>query len=114
MHLQLGNMAHQQADFCRIFSSPTRILILWALQEKEMSVGAIAEAVGASLQNVSQHLGVMKERQVVTSRREGQTIYYRIDWTTLESQCSRLLQTNASRVNPYQLKPAELDTSERI
>lgn len=70
--------AQEQANICRVFANATRILILWTLAEHEKSVGEIAEAIDASLQSTSQHLRIMKQRNVVTSRRNGQTIYYRI------------------------------------
>jgi DNA-binding transcriptional ArsR family regulator len=70
--------AKEQADLCRIFNNPARVLILWALVEREMSVSEIAATVEISLQNTSQHLRLMKDRDVLTCRREGQTIFYRI------------------------------------
>lgn len=91
---QLEHPAQQQASFCRVFSNATRVLILWALKEREMSVGEIAQAVEASLQNVSQHLSLMKEHGVVDSRREGHTIYYRLEEQALADGCCRLLPTN--------------------
>jgi DNA-binding transcriptional ArsR family regulator len=71
-------MAIRQAAFCYIFGNPTRVLILWSLGEQEMSVGDIALTVKASLQNTSQHLRLMKDKGILVSRREGQTVYYRI------------------------------------
>jgi len=59
------------------------VLILRALSEREMSVGEIAAEVGTSMQNTSQHLHLMKERGILESRREGQTIYYRVTDLTL-------------------------------
>jgi DNA-binding transcriptional ArsR family regulator len=91
MNQQQEHLARQQANYCRVFSNSTRVQILWALEEDdEMSVGAIAGAIGASIQNVSQHLSLMKGCQVLTSRREGQTIYYRIDPDALKQQCAGL------------------------
>jgi DNA-binding transcriptional ArsR family regulator len=83
--------AKKQADFCQVFSNPTRVLIFWALEKHELSVGSIAAAVGSSIQNVSQHLSKMKEHHLVRSRREGQTIYYQIDHEILENHCANLL-----------------------
>lgn len=94
----MKNLAQEQAGFCRVFSNARRVLILWALAEKELSVGAIAEEVGSSMQNVSQHLGVMKAHNIVSSRREGQTIYYRIERETLAEKCIGLLQAKMSDV----------------
>ena len=82
--------AEEQAKFCSVFSNARRIQILWALADRELSVGTIAEAVGSSLQNVSQHLSRMKDFNVVSSRREGQTIYYRIEGEELAKRCKGL------------------------
>jgi DNA-binding transcriptional ArsR family regulator len=53
-------------------------MILWSLSNRELPVTEIADEVGTSLQNVSQHLALLKEQNVVSARRDGQTIYYRI------------------------------------
>jgi len=94
----IEHLAEEQAKFCSVFSNARRIQILWALADRELSVGAIAEAVGSSLQNVSQHLSKMKGSNIVSTRREGQTIYYRIEREALIEQCRGLLQANASEV----------------
>jgi DNA-binding transcriptional ArsR family regulator len=70
--------AETLANTFRTFNCARRILILWALEDAEMSVGQIADAIGASAQNTSQHLQMMKERGILASRREGQTIFYQI------------------------------------
>jgi len=95
----IERLALRQAGFCRVFSNARRVLILWVLAEKELSVGAIAEEVGSSIQNVSQHLGIMKAHNIVSSRREGQTIYYRIEREVLAENCFGLLQANESEVH---------------
>ena len=100
MDEQLLKMASQQADFCQIFGSSTRILILWVLAGREMRVGDIAEAIDASLQNTSQHLRLMRDRGILTSRRKGHAIYYRIDGHELMHDCPvlcRLQRIGASR-----------------
>jgi DNA-binding transcriptional ArsR family regulator len=71
-------LADQQADLCKTFSNPTRILILWTLSERELSVSEIANAVNATVQNTSHHLRVMKDKGILNSRRQGQTIFYGI------------------------------------
>jgi DNA-binding transcriptional ArsR family regulator len=72
-------LAKCQAEMCSVFGNTTRVLILWALAAEEMTVSDIAAAVDASLQNTSQHLRLMKDRDILTFRREGQKIYYRIN-----------------------------------
>jgi DNA-binding transcriptional ArsR family regulator len=97
--------AQTQSDICSIFSNPLRILILWALREGEMSVGEISAAIGASIQNTSQHLRLMKDRAIVTSRRHGRTVQYRIHHR-YSSQC--LL---SKLPKPSQAKVSTLETS---
>jgi DNA-binding transcriptional ArsR family regulator len=90
INARLLKMAEQQADICQTFGNVTRILIVWTLNEQEMRVSDIAEAIGASLQNTSQHLRLMRDRGMLTSRRKGQAIYYRIDRRGLMEGCAIL------------------------
>ena len=78
MHIDMINLAEQQAEICKIFSNPTRVLILWILSEDELSVGEIADAVSTSIQNTSHHLRIMKDRGILNTRRQGQSIFYAI------------------------------------
>ena len=78
MNSEVKALAEKQAELCKVFGNASRILILWSLTDRELPVGEIADEVGTSLQNISQHLAVLKEHRIVVSRREGQTIYYRI------------------------------------
>ena len=61
-----------------MFSSTSRVLIMWALSHGELTVGEIASTVESSLQNTSQHLRLMKDKGILASRREGSSVYYRI------------------------------------
>ena len=79
MDARLFKQAQEQAEYCRVFSNAKRVLILWLLGTEEMSVSDIASALDASLQNTSQHLRVMKDRGVLSSRRDGQIKYYRVE-----------------------------------
>lgn len=67
-----------QAEFCRTLAHPTRLRILTLLGRQEMSVGELATALGVSLSNVSQHLGILKAPGLVVARRRGQTVSYRL------------------------------------
>jgi DNA-binding transcriptional ArsR family regulator len=78
MKAELKSLAEQQADIYKVFSNATRLRILLALRDRELSVSAIAAAAETSLQNTSQHLHLMYDKGILTSRRESQTIYYRI------------------------------------
>lgn len=67
-----------QSQICRVFSNPTRILIIWTLANQELCVSEIASAVNASVQNTSHHLRLMRDKGILVDRRRGQTVTYRI------------------------------------
>jgi DNA-binding transcriptional ArsR family regulator len=89
---ELWELAESQASVCGVFGSAKRVLILWALGAREMSVSEIASAIDCSLQNTSQHLRLMKDKNILASRRAGQTIYYRIRPNKSMEGCQLLFQ----------------------
>jgi len=65
------------AEFCKTLADANRLLIITELAGgREVSVNALAERLGLPQANVSKHLGMMRERGLVTSRRKGINIYY--------------------------------------
>jgi DNA-binding transcriptional ArsR family regulator len=93
MNVELKALAESQASICGVFANAKRIMILWVLADHEKSVGEIASAIDASLQCTSQHLHLMKNLGILDSRRDGQTIYYRIVKNGLTQRCQLLIQT---------------------
>lgn len=79
MDTDQATLAEKQAEICGVFSNPRRILILWTLLDQELTVGEISTAINASMQNTSHHLRLMKDKGILNSRRDGQSIYYRIE-----------------------------------
>lgn len=66
------------AEFFTLFGNGTRLQIFCALQGGRKTVSELAEHAGVSLQNVSQHLRLMREKGAVTTEKEGQFVYYTI------------------------------------
>ena len=66
------------ASLCGIFSSPRRLEILNILRNGELTVSEILDSMSISKTNLSQHLSLMKDRGILSSRREGQHIYYSV------------------------------------
>ena len=62
----------------RVIGEPMRIRLLDHLRADEASVNELAEALGASQQNVSKHLAVLAEVGIVGRRKVGNHVYYRI------------------------------------
>ena len=76
---KLEQRAAEAARLLKLLANENRLLILCRLvAEREMAVGDIAEAVGLSQSALSQHLAKMREEGLVATRREAQTIFYRI------------------------------------
>ena len=70
--------ARRAAEFLRLLASEHRLLILCAVAEEERSVGELADLLAIAQPNASQHLFRLRTEGLVTSRRVGQTIYYRL------------------------------------
>jgi DNA-binding transcriptional ArsR family regulator len=62
----------------RVIGEPMRIKLLDQLRAGEASVLELTEGVGASQQNISKHLGVLYDAGIVTRRKEGTQVYYRV------------------------------------
>lgn len=63
----------------RLLGDPTRVRILFVLQEGERCVSDLALAVDASETKVSQAMRLLRSAGVVRNRRDGRNIYYRLD-----------------------------------
>lgn len=64
------------AEVFALLSDPTRIRIILALRQGEMSVGELAEQVGKAPTAVSQHLAKLRWAKVVQARQEGTRMFY--------------------------------------
>ena len=67
------------AEMCKVFSNATRIEMLNLLRDKELSVTELIRRTRLSQANISQHLSIMKAKGIVTSKRRGKNIYYRLE-----------------------------------
>ena len=70
--------AGEAAQLLRALGNERRLMILCQLSDGERSVGELLPAVGLSQSALSQHLAVLREEGIVATRREAQTIWYRI------------------------------------
>ena len=67
------------AALLKTMSHPIRLKILCMLQEKEMAVGDIREEVKTTNANVSQHLSILRNQGIVSSRKDANFIYNKIE-----------------------------------
>jgi len=71
-------VSRMEADLCFAFADPTRILILYALDEKPLNVGEIVDELQISQPSISRHLKVLRDRGLVASTRQGTNVEYRL------------------------------------
>ena len=85
----LGERAAEAARLLRLLAHEKRLLVLCHLSAAgELNVGELVAAVGLSQSALSQHLALLREDGLVATRREAQTIYYRL----ADPKAARLLE----------------------
>jgi DNA-binding transcriptional ArsR family regulator len=67
-----------KAEFFKALAHPTRIAIVETLREGELSAGALIERLGLEQANASQHLALMRTKQIVISRKAGNQVFYSV------------------------------------
>jgi DNA-binding transcriptional ArsR family regulator len=67
-----------EADFCAALSDPTRIFILYALNERSQNVTELTNELGMLQPTTSRHLKVLRERGLVFTERQGTVITYHL------------------------------------
>ncbi|MBF2014938.1 MAG: helix-turn-helix transcriptional regulator [Rivularia sp. T60_A2020_040] len=67
-----------KADFFQVLSNPVRIQILDTLREGEQNVNYIAQWLEIDASSISQQLGILRRLNLVTSRRQGNYVFYSI------------------------------------
>jgi ArsR family transcriptional regulator len=67
-----------KAEFFKALAHPTRIAIVEMLREGELSAGALIERLALEQANASQHLAVMRTKQIVISRKAGNQVFYSV------------------------------------
>jgi DNA-binding transcriptional ArsR family regulator len=72
----MQNLRRLKAEIFQALGHPTRLAILEALQQGELSVGAILTHLGMEQGNVSQHLAILRSRRLVATRKDGNRVFY--------------------------------------
>jgi len=71
--------ADEASEFLKSLGNRHRLLILCQLVQGEKSVGQLASFLGIRDSTVSQHLALLRRDRIIAGRRDGQTIWYRIE-----------------------------------
>jgi len=72
----LNQLRAYKASVFQALAHPTRIAIVEILRDGELSAGAMLERLGVEQANLSQHLTILRSRQIVVNRKEGNQVFY--------------------------------------
>ena len=75
---QMHSAAEQACKLMKVLSNPDRLMILCQLSKGELRVGELEEALGIVQPTLSQQLTVLRDEELVSTRREGKRIYYQV------------------------------------
>lgn len=79
MHLLEGDEDIERASrSLKAMSHPLRLKILCTLSDQEVSVQDIVDNVGTSQSNISQHLAILRDKGILTSRKDANRVFYRV------------------------------------
>ena len=76
----------------KALNDSTRRSILELLQKKDMTAGDIADKFNISFPSISHHLDLLKQAQLVTTKKEGQYVYYSLNTTVMDEIVKWLMQ----------------------
>ena len=86
------NLYKLHASICHTLANPKRLEIIDKLRVGELSVTELVEALEISQSNLSQHLSVMRQRGIVTTRREGLNVFYQLSNSKITQACDLMRQ----------------------
>jgi DNA-binding transcriptional ArsR family regulator len=79
----------------KALADPTRREVLRLLRNREMTAGELAERFDMTKPSMSHHFALLKDAGLISSRREGQTIWYGLDTTVLQDVVAWALDLTA-------------------
>ena len=91
-----------QAEISKTLAHPLRIAILHYLKDGERTVNDLTQTLGASQSNISQHLALLRQRQVVKTRKEGSTVYYRVASPKISQACDMVREVLIEQLSQKQ------------
>ncbi|MEJ6011298.1 metalloregulator ArsR/SmtB family transcription factor [Novosphingobium aquae] len=97
---QFENSAGRAAALLKLLGNEKRLMVLCQLSEGELSVTELQMRIGLSQSALSQHLALLREHGAVTTRREGQMIFYRI----ADPAVMRMIETLAELFCPPEIR----------
>jgi DNA-binding transcriptional ArsR family regulator len=99
-------MAMRMNEAFKAIADPTRREVLRLLRSRgEMTAGELAEHFDMSRPSMSHHFAVLKQADLVTTRRDGQQIYYALNTTVVQDLMTIILDLFADHKGPKESRP---------
>ena len=91
-----------QAEISKTLAHPLRIAIIHSLPDGAKTVNQLTEILGASQSNVSQHLALMRQRQIVKTRKAGANVFYSVTNPKISQACDMVREVLLEQLNNRQ------------
>ena len=92
-----------QAELCKALADSKCLLIIRELRSGERTVGELTETLGLKQSNTSQHLAILRRIGVISPRREGNTVYYKLVSPKIAEACDLVHEVIAEQLQNRQL-----------
>jgi DNA-binding transcriptional ArsR family regulator len=89
----------QVAEYFRLLAEPTRLCLMNALRNSELTVGELAEAAESTPANVSKHLSMLAKAGFVERRTQGTSVYYHVNDPDVFALCDLVCGQIAKRLS---------------
>ena len=84
-----SELTFRSCNCLKALAHETRLGIIWLLRDGEKSVNELASSLGVLLPNISQHLRILRDREILVSRKQGNMVFYRLR----DSRILKILET---------------------
>jgi ArsR family transcriptional regulator len=92
------HLYRMQAEIAKVLAHPVRLRILSLIGDREVANGQILDALGVTRANLSQHLTLLRRGGIVTERREGVRVYYRLAFPEIKDLCASMREILAKHL----------------
>ena len=88
-----------QAVISKTLANPIRLAILHTLRDGERSVNELTDILGISQSNLSQHLALMRQVGILSTRKQGTSIYYSVTNPKINQACDMVREVLIDQLN---------------
>ena len=109
----MDSLRRFKADIFQALAHPTRIAIVESLRDRELGTSVLLDRLQIEQANLSQHLSILRARQVVVSRKDGNQVYYSLRDPVLTKVLDLLKQYFYAHLNQSRSMLSDLTRADR-